>query len=541
MVTATLNSSKVPTVFSLYNSNPQKINRFIVGYNSNTYAYTLFTDSTTPLTFDSTLYIFGSLTSFNAIQFTSRLSLTSSESIIVNGSSTMTVFTSINPAVVTQVQLADIAPYNYVASLYVSSLSSWVLFSIANPSSLLFSSNPSSSASWTNNSISGTHPTQTTYLTGFVLGYFNGKILIGGTGLYPLVYATITSVPADETVITITSVLNQRITQVYQIVSSPDIVVACGVDDGTTIQYSLNGIQWNEAVMSEGTWPHAITTDVVYGGAIAGWLAIGVLKVTSLTAYSSVLYSSDGITWTTAIVLAEPLTSLQFDGSDWCIVSGANGNYLLRRHDPLRSTMTDITTWAEDFIPLITTTSLISLPTPIFTSTGTPNLTVYIGVTPNGPIFTSPTVTTVLLYQYVVMTPIVFTATSVVDSESLPVTYFLDSSLPPGMFWNSLTATLSGRSVELGTYTVVVYAQSTGGVNKITVTFIVSRVPINPTLPTAASHTSFIREKVIADAATSSLNNRITPSEVGPFLLERPPAVTTAPEICCKEPTRSQA
>lgn len=541
MVTATLNSSKVPTVFSLYNSIPQKINRFILGYNSNTYVYTLFTDSTTPLTFDSTLYTFGSLTSMNAIQFSSRLSLTSSESIIVNGASVITVFTSINPAVVSQVQLGELGPYACVASLYVSSLSSWILFSTANPSSLLFSSNPSSFGSWTNNSISGTHPTQTTYLTGFVLGYFNGKLLIGGTGAFPLVYATITSVPADETAVTITSVTNQRITQVYQITSSPDIVVACGVDDDVTIQYSLNGIQWNEAVISEGTWPHAITTDVVYGGAIAGWLAIGVLKVTTLTAYSSILYSSDGITWTTALVFPEPLTSLQFDGSDWCILSGANGSYLLRRHDPLRSTMTDITTWANDFIPLITTTSLISLPTPIFTSTGTPNLTVYIGVTPNGPIFTSPTVTTLLLYQYVVMTPIVFTATSVVDSESLPVTYFLDSSLPPGMFWNSLTATLSGRSVELGTYTVVVYAQSTGGVNKITVTFIVSRVPINPTLPTAASHTSFIREKVIADAATSSVNNRITPSEVGPFLLERPPAVTTAPEICCKDPTRSQA
>ena len=264
------------------------------------------------------------------------------------------------------------------------------------------------------------------------------------------------------------------------------------------------------------------------------------MKITSLTSYSSVLYSSDGITWTTALEFAEALTSLQFDGSDWCILSGINGNYLIRSHDPLRSTMTDITTWTNNFIPLITTTELISMPTPIFTSTGSPNLTLYIGVTPNGPTFISPTITSILLYQYVVMSPVVFNAVSVVDSQSLPVTYFLDSTLPPGMFWDSLTGTLSGRSVQLGTYSVVVYAQSSAGVSKLTMSFIVARVPIQPSLTTAASHTSFIREKVIADAATSSVNNHVTPSEVGPFLLERPPAITTAPEICC-DSTRTQA
>jgi hypothetical protein len=536
MVTATLNSSKVPTVFSLYNSNPQRINRFVFGYNSNTYVYTLSTDATSPFNFNSNLSTLVSLTPFNAIQFSSRLSLTSSQSVIVNGTDAVTVFTSINPAVVSQVSLTG---YECVASLYVSSLSSWILFSTSTPSSLFFSSTPSTTGSWTNNLISGTHPTQTGYLSGHVLGYFNGKLLIGGTGQRPLVYSTIESVPSAGTSVTVTPVTNQRVTQVYQIVSSPDIVVACGVDDGVTIQYSSDSIQWYEAVMSIGTWPHAITTNIVYGGANAGWLAIGTLK--SNANYSSALYSSDGITWTTVREFTEVVTSLQFDGSDWCILSGTNGSYSLRRHDPLVSTMTDLTTWTSESISIPNTTAIISMPTPIFTSTGSPNLTVYIGVTPNGPIFTSPTITSMLLYQYVVMTPIVVTATSVVDSQSLPVTYFLDSSLPPGMFWNSLTATLSGRSVELGTYTVVVYAQSTAGVSKLTLTFIVARVPIFPTLPTAASHTSYIREKVIADAATSSVNNRITPSEVGPFLLERPPAVTTAPEICCKEPTRTQA
>ena len=536
MVIATLNSSEVSTLFSLYNSNPQKINRFVLGYNSNTYVYTLSTDATTSFNFNSTLYTFTSLTPVNTFQFSSRLSLTSTQSIIVDGTSVITVFTSISPNVVTQVTLSGHEP---LASLYVSSLSSWILFSAESPTSLLFSSTPTSLLSWTNNALSGNHPTQTSYLSGIALGYFNGKLLIGGASLYPLVYATIASVPADETSVVITSVTNQRITQVYEITSSPDIVVACGVDDDVTIQYSSNGIQWNEAVISTGTWPHAITTSVVYAGINTGWLAIGTLK--SNANYSSALYSADGITWTTARVFTEVVTSLQFDGSDWCILSGTNGSYSLKRHDPLPSTISDLTTWTDQLISIPNTTGIVSMPTPIFTGTGTATLTLYIGETANGPTFTAPTVTSILLYQYVVMSPIVFSATSTVNAQSVPVTYFLNSSLPPGMFWNSLTATLSGRSVELGTYSVVIYAQSRAGVSKLTVTFIVARVPIFPTLPTAASHTSFIREKVIADAATSSVNNRITPSEVGPFLLERPPAVTTAPEICCKESTRTQA
>jgi hypothetical protein len=533
MVTATLNSNKVPTVFSLYNSNPQRINRFLLGYNSSINASALYTDSgQSSFNFGSPIFVQPSFGFLNMSQFTSRTSLTETQSIVTNNQSTITVITSIIPYTYQSVLLN----YTSISSFYISNLSSWVVFS-RQPPKLGFSSNPT--VTWTNNLFDGNVPSSTGYLNGYTMGYFNQVLLIGGTGTYPLVYLTISSVPVNQVLLTAQGVQNNRVTQIYQIVSSPDIVVACGVDDDVTIQYSLSGTQWNEATMSDGsTWPHSVTKSVVYGGSIARWLAIGTLK--SNAAQSSVLYSTDGIVWTTAVVYTEQLTCLQFDGSDWCILSGSNGTFSIKRHDPLQSTMTNLLSWTiETFV--LPATDLVSLLQPIFTGSGSPSLALYIGPSANGPTFTSPTVTTVLLYQYVPMTPIPFTATSVLNSQSLPISYFLDSTLPPGMFWDSLTATLSGRSVELGTYSVVVYAQSTAGVSNITVTFIVGRVPIHPTLPTAASHTSFIREKVIADAATSSVNNHITPSEVGPFLLERPPAVTTAPEICCKDPTRSQA
>jgi len=537
MVSATLNASKVSTVFSLYNSNPQHINRFLVTFNSATSNYSILGDDGS-YTYSSTLFSLTSATAVNAIQFSSRLSLTSTESIFVNGTSSITVITSVVPTTSTTVSLPG---YTLISCMYEPTFSSWILFSTANPISLLFSSTPTST--WTNNSISGDLPTPTTYLTGYALAYFNGVFLIGGRGLYPLVYINLSSVPADEVALASEDALS-LLAQVYEIASSPSVVVACGVGSGTnpTLQYSLDGIHWNLCSLAETmTWPQTITTSVVYGGEKVGWLAIGTLR--SNTNYGSILSSSDGITWSYINYPFLPIINiLQFDGSDWYLWTGTNGVYAVYNHDPLLSTMNSTSTWSFYSVLLFSTTSLISMPKPIFTNnTGVTSLILYLGVTPNGPTFTSPTVTTVLLYQYVVMTPMVFTATSTLNNRPLLITFFLDSSLPPGMFWDSLTGTLSGRSVELGTYSVVIYAQSRAGISKLTVTFIVSRVPINPTLPTAASHTSFIREKVIADAATSSVNNRITPSEVGPFLLERPPAVTTAPEICCKDPTRTQA
>ena len=535
MVSATLNSSKVSTVFSLYNSNPQHINRFIVGFNSATSTYSIFEDDGS-YTFSSSLFSFTSATAVNAIQFSSRLSLTSTESIFVNGTSSITVITSVVPTTSTTVSLPG---YTVISCMYEPTLSSWILFSTSAPISLLFSSTPTST--WTNNSLSGVTPDPTTYLTGYAIGYFNGKILIGGTGTYPLVYTSLNSVPEDETVLTVQAVVTNRIPQVYEIVSSPSVVVACGVKGAVaSIQYSTDGIQWNNAIVPDMDWPHTITTSVVYGGEKVGWLAIGTLA--SNTIYGSILSSSDGITWSFIFYSFLPIFNfLQFDGSDWYLWTGTNGVYAVYNHDPLRSTMNNTSTWSFYSVLLFSTTSLISMPKPIFTNnTGTTNLILYLGVTPNGPTFTSPMVTSVLLYQYIVMTPIVFTATSSINNRPLLITFFLDSSLPPGMFWDSITGTLSGRSVELGTYSVVIYAQSRAGVSKLTVTFIVARVPIQPTLTTAASHTSFIREKVIADAATSSVNNHVTPFEVGPFLLERPPAITTAPEICC-DSTRTQA
>jgi hypothetical protein len=85
----------------------------------------------------------------------------------------------------------------------------------------------------------------------------------------------------------------------------------------------------------------------------------------------------------------------------------------------------------------------------------------------------------------------------------------------------------------LGTFSVDIYAQSKVGVSKKTVTFIVSQVVVSHKTPTAAAYTAYQRAKVIADAATATVDNHAVPFEVGPFLLNRPPNKTSAPEVCC--------
>lgn len=305
------------------------------------------------------------------------------------------------------------------------------------------------------------------------------------------------------------------------VVSSP--LIAGGdpsVPDGPTMQYSSDGITWSNTTNSFTTRTSYIVSS---GDAAVGWLAVGFNGTTP-----GIKYSSDAIVWLDVPVTATSDTfgPIRFDGTSWCVMDG----YTVHTHDAFASTMTSASAWRTTTATNLTGTLSFFPETRI---TGGPATAVlYIGETPNGPTFDSPVEASYLLYQYVVMPPITFHATS--TSGDAPV-YFLTSTPPPGMSWDPTTAVLSGRSVQLGTFTVDVYAQSAIGVSKKTVTFIVSQLQIGQTLPTAAAYTAYQREKVIADAATATVNNHTVSFEVGPFLLPRPPNRVDAPEFCCEK------
>jgi len=399
--------------------------------------------------------------------------------------------------------------------IYSSALSKWVALT-SNTTTLttsLVQSGDSTPSGWASPQSLGAFNSPRIDDGGFVLRASGTRFFLGGTVLryYDL--------PATDGVMPSINIRNVR-----ALVPTQPLVMG-GDAVAVSIQYSTdNGISWTNGTNTFTTR----TTEIVSGS--GGWLAVG-----SNGSVSSVKYSSNGMAWVdVGFPSGSTFGPIQFDGMSWCVFAGST----VYRHDPFAGNIADGATWTTTTATFQTSTPndvLYTFPPPIITG-GPPVCTLYIGETPNGPTFVSPTITLLRLYQYVVFDSLVFTATA--PGGDTPV-YFLASTPPAGMLWDPATATLSGRSVQLGTFTVDVYAQSMAGVSKKTVTFIVSQVLVSHTIPTAAAYTAYTREKVIADAATATVNDHSVPFEVGPFLLNRPPNKVTAPEICCL--TRTQA
>lgn len=346
---------------------------------------------------------------------------------------------------------------------------------------------------------------------GFVLRTTGTRLFVGGN---VLTYYDLSAVGGVQPSINISNIRALVTTQ--PLVVGGDAVAGSNV----SIQYSANnGASWTNAINSFTT-----RTNEIVGGTL-GWLATGLNGIVS-----GVKYSSNGITWiNVGLPSGTAFGPIQFDGTSWCVFAGTT----VYRHDAFAGNIANGATWTTTTATFQNSApgdTLYTFPPPIITG-GPPVCTLFIGETPNGPTFVSPVNTILRLYQYVVFDSLVFTA--IAPEGDIPV-YFLASTPPAGMLWDPVTATLSGRSVQLGTFTVDVYAQSLAGISKRTITFIVSQILVQRNIPTAAAYTAYTREKVIADAATATVNDHSVPFEVGPFLLGRPPNKTTAPEICCE-------
>ena len=346
---------------------------------------------------------------------------------------------------------------------------------------------------------------------GFVLRTTGTRLFVGGN---VLTYFDLSVVDGVQPSINISNVRALVTTQ--PLVMGGDAVAGSNV----SIQYSANnGTSWTNATNSFTT-----RTSEIVGGTL-GWLAVGLNGIVS-----SVKYSSNGISWiNVGLPSGTAFGPIQFDGTSWCVFAGTT----VYRHDAFAGNIANGATWTTTTATFQNSApgdTLYTFPPPII-SGGPPVCTLFIGETPNGPTFVSPMNTILRLYQYVVFDSLVFTA--IAPEGDIPV-YFLASTPPAGMLWDPVTATLSGRSVQLGTFNVDVYAQSLAGISKRTLTFIVSQILVQRNIPTAAAYTAYTREKVIADAATATVNDHSVPFEVGPFLLGRPPNKVSAPEICCE-------
>jgi hypothetical protein len=358
---------------------------------------------------------------------------------------------------------------------------------------------------------------------GYVMKVYGVYILFSGSsGIYYLFYF----LPNNLSLKTPTKT-SCTLTNVNAISTTGPIAVAVGTPptSGSSIQYcSGSPANWSNAI---GGFSGA-GTNVVYGGPVSPiWLATG-----SNDLNVSIKYSTDAINWADSITfpIGTVIGPMNFAGTNWSVFVYLSTSYAVYQHDILTSTFSDSTTWFttpatfDGTIP----TALYTFPDANILPTGIPILLVNSGATSTGgPTFVSPTTTNYVMYQYV---PI-----SIVVDAGAGASYFVDTTtLPHGMTWTTnistgspgrYTALLSGASVQLGTFPITIYAQLGTAVSTLTLSLNVNRLFPTTDHRSAAAYTAFTREKVVADAATSSVNNRVLPTAVGPFLLDTPPYV----------------
>jgi hypothetical protein len=149
-----------------------------------------------------------------------------------------------------------------------------------------------------------------------------------------------------------------------------------------------------------------------------------------------------------------------------------------------------------------------------------------------GPIVTSPSQTSYILYQYMIIPPIAFTATG-----TGTVSFLLNKSeLPLGLTWDPLTQKITGSPMRTGTTTVTVYAADNTGVRPILITFQVLIPRIVRKQDGAGAFTSLLRQYVEVNAAQNSRDSRVFPNQernLGEFMAPEAPDVSSS--VPCKK------
>ena len=257
-------------------------------------------------------------------------------------------------------------------------------------------------------------------------------------------------------------------------------------------------------------FPYSIVTDTV--------LLIATPKTSVYGLTSSVSVQISGVTFTGvnptgyALVGLSPTYGLTIDPASG-LLSGTLSPTL-----PLGTTSFSVTAQSG-----LSTGSLSAT----LTKTATTVTLSFASLPSGGPTIVSPTQTAYTLYQYVTISPIQFVATGTGD-----IRYYLRTAdLPAGMSFNPITATLSGKTVERGTYFLTVYAEDSVGVTVIPLTLTtIFPVIVRNGVTVASAYTSLLRQYTVVNAARNAENNEVYPSEtrtIGTFARSYPPDETT--------------
>lgn len=152
--------------------------------------------------------------------------------------------------------------------------------------------------------------------------------------------------------------------------------------------------------------------------------------------------------------------------------------------------------------------------------------------TTGGPVFTSPSQTSYVFYQYMPIPEMTFSATG-----TGTVYLFVDSAtLPRGLVWDPYAQKISGKTVLIETASFTVYAKDNVGITAltITVTTIIPRVIRQQT--SAGAYTYLLRQYTEVNAAQNARDNRVTPTQdvpLGKFMSPAAPDVVSPSNCKC--------
>lgn len=324
-----------------------------------------------------------------------------------------------------------------------------------------------------------------------------------------------------------------------------------GYPDVRTLVYSDDdGASWSDVTTGDFNY---IADLVVYGNGI--WIAGGRQGYTVPSSYVEFRTSTDGLTWTSftlndvtiypvpgefipelEVYKSTLLDSILFDGESFIIILRQSTNI---ENDLLGATFTSYaythvasgssfdSGWSETELTTLNfgngsdPSLFLKGRYPVALEAPTPILN-FPSQAGNGPTVTSPTNTSLLLYQYAPMTPITFSATG-----TGTVYFFVrDAELPRGITFNSVTNTLSGTPMLIGTSTTTIYVKDDNGVTLLTLQFRVIIPSIERQQTSAGAWTSLIRQYTIVNAAQNSSNGKALPATeapLGEFMRPPPP------------------
>jgi len=312
-----------------------------------------------------------------------------------------------------------------------------------------------------------------------------------------------------------------------------------------TIKYSTDqGLNWSNA--TGGFTMNGY--DIVYGN--GNWLAVG--KDIQVNGFlPSLRWSSNGTSWLTvdlsSDILFTPITGnslppykigpISFDGDKWnvfVIPDVVDTFCRIYTHDISTSlssnwTIIDVSSSFPNINSLV-----YGMTRRQYVRTGNPTLANFSfdSLPPNGPVFTAPTQTSYIFYQFMKLTPITFNAVG-----TGRVYYLVDSNdLPVGLSFDPIAQTITGSPMRLGNNSITLYAKDDIGVTRLVLetTTIIPRIIKNQT--SAGAYTSLIRQYTEVNAADNARNNRTLPTQnknLGEFQSPYKSDVISA-EVCPK-------